>query len=85
VQVLFTQWGWTALAFLPAVEFVLLLVHLLVALGTKWLLVGRCKEGSYPIYGRFYIMHWLANLLSMVSGFCNCTAGMLYVAHFCEQ
>lgn len=62
------MWSWKALALQPAIEFVLLLIYLLVAWGAKWLLVGRYKEGVHGIYGRFYVCHWLANLLCMVSG-----------------
>jgi hypothetical protein len=62
----FTVVGWPALALLPALDFVLLVVHALVAIGAKWLLVGRYTEGEHPIYGWFYVRHWLANLLSIV-------------------
>lgn len=58
------------MALQPAVEFLLLLLHLIVAWAAKWILVGRYREGVHGIYSNFYIRHWLANLLAMVS----CTA-----------
>lgn len=68
MQAIFIRWSWTALALQPAVEFVLLLLHLFVAWAAKWILVGRYREGVHGIYGKFYVRSWLANLLAMVRG-----------------
>jgi hypothetical protein len=68
VTYLWLWWGWAALAVLPLVDLLLLCLHPLIALAAKWVLVGRYKEGQHPLYGAFYIRHWLAKLLSMVSG-----------------
>lgn len=65
-DVAFTLVGWPAITVLPAVDFALLLLHVVVAIGAKWLLVGRYKEGVEPIYGWFYVRHWLLNLLELV-------------------
>jgi amino acid adenylation domain len=33
-------------------------VTLLVVLLTKWLVIGRCKEGDYPLWGGYYFRWW---------------------------
>jgi len=30
----------------------------------KWLLIGRYREGDYPIYSSFYLRHWLVEMLA---------------------
>ena len=67
VTYLWLWWGWAALALSPIADLVLLFIHLFIAWAAKWLLVGRYKEGEYPMYGGFYIRHWLAKMLSLVS------------------
>lgn len=31
-----------------------------VAIAAKWALIGRYREGSYPLWGRYYLRWWLA-------------------------
>ncbi len=31
-----------------------------VSIGTKWLVIGRIKEGEYPLWGSYYFRWWLA-------------------------
>eukprot|EP00933_Yihiella_yeosuensis_P073258 TRINITY_DN8187_c2_g1_i1.p1 TRINITY_DN8187_c2_g1~~TRINITY_DN8187_c2_g1_i1.p1 ORF type:complete len:1871 (+),score=316.61 TRINITY_DN8187_c2_g1_i1:800-5614(+) len=42
-------------------EAVLPVLSLLIG---KWLLIGRYKEGVYPIYGTYYLRHWVVEYLS---------------------
>ena len=37
-------------------------VTLILAVASKWLLIGRYKEGSYPLWGFYYFRWWLARL-----------------------
>mmetsp|Transcript_16123 Transcript_16123/g.35384 ORF Transcript_16123/g.35384 Transcript_16123/m.35384 type:complete len:1962 (-) Transcript_16123:274-6159(-) len=48
--------GMAVLVVLP--QLFKLLVGLLACL-LKWILIGRYKEGRYPIYGSFYFRHWV--------------------------
>ncbi len=38
-------------------------VTCVVALLSKWLIIGRYKEGSYPLWGIYYFRWWLSRLL----------------------
>jgi len=40
------------------------LLKLTVLVACKWLLIGRYREGNYPIYGSFYLRHWLVEMLA---------------------
>lgn len=33
----------------------------ILGIASKWLLVGRVKEGDYPLWGGFYFRYWLTN------------------------
>jgi non-ribosomal peptide synthetase-like protein len=33
----------------------------LLGIASKWLLVGKVKEGDYPLWGSFYFRNWLVN------------------------
>lgn len=35
----------------------------LLSIGCKWLLVGKLKEGDYPLWGWFYFRYWLVNTI----------------------
>jgi hypothetical protein len=64
--------GWRALALLPAFELGSWLLLALWSVGGKWLLVGRYKQGEVPLWGGYYIRHWVAHLFVLVSA---CLAG----------
>jgi non-ribosomal peptide synthetase-like protein len=34
-----------------------------VAIGAKWVLIGRFREGEYPLWGAYYFRWWLVNRL----------------------
>lgn len=70
-QCLYLLWGWPVLLLLPLLDLTLLLTHLLVAWAAKWLVVGRYREGVYPLYGSTYLRHWVAELMSVVSEACD--------------
>ena len=41
---------------------------LLLAIATKWLLIGRYKAGEYPLWGWFYLRWWVATRFLQMSG-----------------
>lgn len=64
--------GWRALVLLPAFELGSWLLLALWSVGGKWLLVGRYKQAEVPLWGSYYIRHWVAHLFVLVSA---CIAG----------
>lgn len=59
--------GWTLLqSILPAllVYSISLPVLLLLAVAVKWLLLGRMKPGSHPLWGWYYLRFWFVRQLS---------------------
>ncbi len=40
---------------------------LLVAFGTKWLVIGRFRPGRYPLWGSYYCRWWIAHLFQQLS------------------
>lgn len=59
--------GWRALVLLPAFELGSWLLLALWSVGGKWLLVGRYKQAEVPLWGSYYIRHWVAHLFVLVS------------------
>jgi len=37
------------------------IVRFIALFALKWFLIGRYREGSYPIYGTYYLRHWLVD------------------------
>ena len=61
----FGGYRYIALAPLVAVSFIVLLCLEIAAM--KWLLVGRVKPGTYPVYGWFYLRKWFVDQLMDMS------------------
>jgi non-ribosomal peptide synthetase-like protein len=61
----FGGYRYIALAPLVAVSFIVLLCLEIAAV--KWLLLGRVKPGTYPIYGWFYLRKWFVDQLMDMS------------------
>jgi non-ribosomal peptide synthetase-like protein len=55
--------------FLIGVGLVLWPAFLAVAIGSKWLIIGRYKPGVYPLWGSYYLRWWVVSRLQGVSGF----------------
>lgn len=73
----------TYLAILPIVggSFVLLLIFQTVVI--KWMLVGKVKEGKYPVHGSFYIRNWIVeHLLKLSLDYAGQLHATLHVAHW---
>jgi hypothetical protein len=64
---LLMEWGYNAFAVLPLLSFGSLVLGVGLTIVGKWVLVGRYKEGEYPIWGWQYIKHWLSNQFVVVS------------------
>ena len=43
-------------------------VLLLMAVGAKWLIIGRYKPGRHPLWGSYYFRWWLVSRLEQLSG-----------------
>jgi non-ribosomal peptide synthetase-like protein len=43
-------------------------VILVVSIAAKWLIIGRYKPGSYPLWGSYYLRWWLVSGLQNLSG-----------------
>ncbi|MDZ7922680.1 MAG: Pls/PosA family non-ribosomal peptide synthetase [Marinagarivorans sp.] len=43
-------------------------VMLGLSIAAKWLLIGRYKEGHYPVWGSYYLRWWLVTRLQQLSG-----------------
>ena len=41
---------------------------LAIAIGAKWLIIGRYKPGAYPLWGSYYMRWWIASRLQGLSG-----------------
>jgi hypothetical protein len=54
--------------FLIAVGFALWPLLLAVAIGSKWLIIGRYQPGVYPLWGSYYLRWWVVSHLQSVSG-----------------
>jgi non-ribosomal peptide synthetase-like protein len=54
--------------FLIAVGFALWPLLLAVAIGSKWLIIGRYQPGVYPLWGSYYLRWWVVSRLQSVSG-----------------
>ncbi|WP_084612662.1 Pls/PosA family non-ribosomal peptide synthetase [Pseudogulbenkiania sp. MAI-1] len=64
---------------LVGASFVLLLTTEVVIL--KWLLLGRVRPASYPLYSGFYLRHWIIDqLMAMSLGLIGPLHATLYVA-----
>ena len=35
----------------------------IISVGTKWLVIGRMKEGDYPLWGTYYFRWWLVKTM----------------------
>ena len=44
------------------------LVLLAISIGGKWLIIGRYRPGSYPLWGSYYVRWWLVARLQALSG-----------------
>lgn len=60
--------GWRALVFLPAFELGGWLLLALWSIGGKWVLIGRYRECEVPLWGTYYLRHYMAHLFLLVSG-----------------
>ena len=56
------NWTWYTLLIGIAVEFVLYLPTIFIlAILSKWLLIGRYRAGTYPLWGGYYLRWWISN------------------------
>lgn len=60
-------WGFRAFALLPLLSLLGLVTGVGLVIAGKWLFVGRYREGEHPIWGWFFIRHWLSNQFIVVS------------------
>lgn len=67
VRWLLATWGYRAFVLMPALTAAGLVVGVGLTILGKWLFIGRYKEGEHPIWGSYYIRHWLANQFVVVS------------------
>lgn len=59
--------GWRALVLLPAFELGGWLLLALWSIGGKWALLGRCRECEVPLWGTYFLRHYMAHLFVLVS------------------
>jgi non-ribosomal peptide synthetase-like protein len=43
-------------------------VFMAIAIAAKWLIVGRYREGSFPLWGSYHLRTWLVGRLAALSG-----------------
>ena len=43
-------------------------VFMTIAIAAKWLIIGRYREGSYPLWGWYHLRAWLVGRLAALSG-----------------
>lgn len=55
--------------FLIVVGLALWPLMLAIAIGSKWLIIGRYKPGAYPLWGSYYLRWWTVSRLQALSGF----------------
>ena len=53
---------WVTAATIPAAYLVYLLSGLFLTLITKWLVLGKLKEGNYPVWSWYFLRWWLVRL-----------------------
>ena len=64
----FRQGILSTILFLVVVGLALWPLMLAIALGSKWLIIGRYKPGVYPLWGSYYMRWWVVSRLQAVSG-----------------
>lgn len=63
--------GWRALVLLPVFELGAWLLLAMWSVCGKWLVIGRYKECEVPLWGQYYLRHWVAHLFVLVSVWCS--------------
>lgn len=59
---------WKSAAFITtALGFAAWPALLLLSISVKWLVIGRFKEGRYPLWGSYYLRWWIVNLFQSLS------------------
>lgn len=64
---LLAAWGFRAIPLLPLMTLLAMAMAAAVTILGKWLFIGRYKEGDHPLWGAYFIRHWLANQFVTVS------------------
>lgn len=79
--------GWRSLVLLPGLELCSWLMLALWSIGGKWLMVGRYKECEVPLWGSYYLRHWVAQLFILVSALRHVerSATFMHSAHIHDQ
>ncbi len=57
-----------AAGFLLAFYLVMTPTFMAVGIGAKWLVIGRYRPGSYPLWGAYFIRWWLVNKIAVLFG-----------------
>jgi non-ribosomal peptide synthetase-like protein len=57
------HWPWILAAAVPFVAMLGFMLTLVLGLGIKWLILGRSREVSYPVWSWGYFRWWVGNLL----------------------
>ncbi len=50
---------WWIIPLFYAINLGLTLVEVILAVGLKWVILGRQKTGTYPLWGWYYIRWWI--------------------------
>jgi non-ribosomal peptide synthetase-like protein len=58
---------WAATWTLTISFFLVLLMSLILPILTKWLVLGRCKPGSYPLWGTYFFRWWLVRKVQAIA------------------